>query len=440
MIHYLKKHKTITLSIITSVIIFCFFAYQLERRNFYELIFSFSFLFGLFLYQFNKISSWKLLVFIAIAFRLIFLFAIPNLSQDFYRFIWDGRMLLNGLNPYLYLPQDFILGNYIIPNQANELVNGMQELNASHYSNYPPLNQLCFLIAALLFNNNILGSIIVMRVLLIVADIGILYIGKKLLISLNLNPKFIFFYLLNPFIIIELIGNLHFEGFMIFFLLWGIYLFQKGKWKIAALLIACSISIKLLPLLFLPLFFSRLKINELITFYSVIGGLTIIFFIPFLSEELIHNYSKSIGLWFGQFEFNGSFHNLIKYIGKQFDVINITKILGKTTPILVFVYVIYLSLKRKIENTITLISFMVLTLSFYLFTTATVHPWYVAMLLALSIFTKYRFPLVWSFSIMLSYSFYRDENFSNNYLLLFLEYAIVFGYMMYEFTTKKNPA
>jgi len=60
------------------------------------------------------------------------------------------------------------------------------------------------------------------------------------------------------------------------------------------------------------------------------------------------------------------------------------------------------------------------------------------MLLALSIFTKYRFPLVWSFTIILSYSFYRNEAFINNYYLISIEYILVFGFMIWEILNRKK--
>jgi SAM-dependent MidA family methyltransferase len=87
------------------------------------------------------------------------------------------------------------------------------------------------------------------------ADIGILYFGKKLLERLNLPIKNIFWYALNPFIIIEMTGNLHFEPVMLFFLICCLYKLQQQKWTFAAILLACSISVKLIPLLFLPLFY-----------------------------------------------------------------------------------------------------------------------------------------------------------------------------------------
>ena len=40
----------------------------------------------------------------AILFRLTLLFSEPGLSDDIYRYVWDGRVFANGINPFLYPP------------------------------------------------------------------------------------------------------------------------------------------------------------------------------------------------------------------------------------------------------------------------------------------------------------------------------------------------
>ena len=105
---FLNKYKDVLLILISTILYFLF-AYFLERTAFNKLIFLWFSLFGCFyLLIKNKQISFSTLVGISILFRLIFLFAIPNLSQDFYRFIWDGRMIFEGLNPYLSLPETYI--------------------------------------------------------------------------------------------------------------------------------------------------------------------------------------------------------------------------------------------------------------------------------------------------------------------------------------------
>src|SRR5712692_2016028 len=39
-------------------------------------------------------------------FRLSIVFAPPYLSDDIYRYVWDGRVQAAGINPYRYIPAD----------------------------------------------------------------------------------------------------------------------------------------------------------------------------------------------------------------------------------------------------------------------------------------------------------------------------------------------
>ena len=219
-----KKYQSV-LAVVVSIGLYFLIAYDLDRTNFTKLISLYLTLFIPFLYFLKKEKiNFPFLVAIAILFRLVFLFGIPNLSQDFYRFIWDGRMILEGLNPYISLPKTFIEQRNFPIHQAIDLYDGMGRLNASHFTNYPPINQLNFLIAAIFSNSSIFGAIVVLRLQIILADIGIIYFGKKILEKMNLPIHHIFLFALNPFIIIELTGNLHFESVMLFFLVWSLHL------------------------------------------------------------------------------------------------------------------------------------------------------------------------------------------------------------------------
>ncbi|CAM1347942.1 polyprenol phosphomannose-dependent alpha 1,6 mannosyltransferase MptB [Tenacibaculum ascidiaceicola] len=445
---FLKKYSSIMLTFV-SVVLYFLFAYTIERTEFNKLLFLWVILFTCYfgLLQ-NKQLSFVHLASIAVLFRLVFFFAIPNLSQDFYRFIWDGRMILEGLNPYLSLPQTFIEQNNYPINQANELYKGMGALNGSHYTNYPPINQLCFLIAALLAKNSIIGSVVVMRVLIILADIGILYFGKKLLERLQLPVKNIFLYILNPFVIIELTGNLHFEPVMLFFLVWSIYKLQQQKWFSAAILLACSISVKLIPLLFLPLFFQWFVKNnfsflrgfkKLVSFYVTVIFTVILLFLPFYSSELVSNYMNSVGLWFRNFEFNASFYYLAREIGYLFRGYNEIAIIGKIIPIVTIFFLLILTFFKKNRSIKQLIVSMLFALSFYYFLTTTMHPWYIATLLILSVFTQYRYTVLWSLVIILSYQAYANSPWKENLWLITLEYVALYTYFIWEVFIKRKP-
>jgi len=486
-----KLKKTPVLLAFLIIICYFFFAYHLIRTDYFKLIGLYSCLFILFLalvtYQKHNI---KFLTFISFLFRTVFLFSIPNLSQDFYRFIWDGRMLLEGWNPYLSTPEFFISKGEFPIAQAKELYEGMGTLNGSHYTNYPPLNQLCFVLANLIPGNGILSSVTGMRLLIIAADFGTLHYGKRLLGKLKLPIHNIFLYILNPFIIIELTGNLHFEGVMIFFLVWSLCLLHSGKWRSAAVVFACSVSIKLIPLMFLPLFYkwfvksekpialpygdndkgpikesetkqsyslkqipssiriairalrnekrihAKAGMTKLIGFFAIIAIITILLFAPYYSSQFINNYTRTIGLWFQNFEFNASLYYVARDIGYLFRGYNEIATIGKYIPFVVILFVLIITLFRNNKSLPQLITSMLFVLSFYFFTATTVHPWYIATLLILSIFTNYKFPMVWSFVIILSYLAYANIINTENLLIIGLEYLVVYGVLIWELLFK----
>ncbi|MBW6481637.1 MAG: mannosyltransferase [Vicingaceae bacterium] len=422
-----------------SAIGYFLFAYHTQRADYAHVFVVYAALFLLFvgMYQTQK-NNFLTLAGIGILFRIIFIVAIPNLSQDFYRFIWDGRMLLNGFNPYLFTPESFIQSGELPINQAQELYQGMGQLNGSNFTNYPPINQLCFVLANLFGTNSILGSVIGLRFQLILADIGILYFGKKLLEKLHLPVSTIFLYFLNPFIIIELTGNLHFEGVMLFFLVWSLYLLHTQKWKWAAILLALSVSVKLIPLIFLPLFYQRFKLKQLLIFYGITLVTFVVLFIPFFNTAFIVNYSESIGLWFKTFEFNASFYYIARAIGYQISGYNQIAVIGKILPVVVVLIILGFTFFRENKTSIQLITAMLLSLSIYFLLSTTVHPWYVASLVFLSVFTKYRFALVWSFSVILSYSAYSNNQFNENLWIVALEYLLVLGWFIWEMVVRKK--
>lgn len=414
------------------------FAYHLNRSNFTELISLYVGLFFAFyfLLRIAPVNS-NFLFGAGILFRLLFLFAIPNLSQDYFRFIWDGRMIWHGYNPYQHLPDSIILNaDFTIP-QALELHAGMGSLSSGHFTNYPPLNQCCFFIAALFAGKSIFGSVIVFKVIILLADIGTYHFGRKLLQNLYLPRNNIFFYFLNPLVIIELSGNLHFEGVMVFFLVWSFYLIQKHSIKKGAIVFALSVAVKLVPLIMLPLLFRYFKFQKAIVFYSLVGIVCILLFLPFYSTAFIQNYSSTVALWFNNFEFNASIYYLFRAIGYNITGYNQIHLIGKITPFIIILTVIAFSLPKKNELFKNTIANMLLSICFYFFLSTTVHPWYIITALVLSVFTPFRFPIVWSMVIMLSYYAYSNATFKENHWLLFLEYILVFAALLWELLYKK---
>lgn len=447
MLSILKQYKLPLLLVCGSILFYISFAYNFEREDFIKLITLYAALFFLQLKLIQFLQwNFNFLFVTGILFRLVFIVALPSLSQDFYRFIWDGELINHGINPYIYTPNQIVIEsvhlgeNIAIPNQA-ELYQGMGELSAKHYSNYPPINQLIFAISIFLGFGSILGGVIWMRLFIILADVGTVLIGRKLLNYLGKKEHLIFFYFLNPLVVLELTGNLHFEGIMFFLFITGFYLITKNKLLSAAPIYAASIYLKLVPLLFLPIFFKYLKFKKSILFYALVVGCCAMYLLPFINENLLDNYQKTIELWFSNFEFNASIYNLVKYVfvtffeAKPWELITVYGSLVKIISVFIILSLAFIPKNNSPKQVLTSILFV---LTAYYFLSATVHPWYIVFLIGLAVFLDYKYPIAWSTVVILSYFAYSQPNYEENLLLISLEYILVFGVLFFEVFKNRN--
>ena len=75
---------------------------------------------------------------------------------------------------------------------------------------------------------------------------------------------------------------------------------------------------------------------------------------------------------------------------------------------------------------------MLFSLSIYFFTATIIHPWYICTLIAISVFTKFRFSYLWSVLSVLSYATYNNTAYEENLWLTSIEYILVYSYLFYE--------
>ena len=435
----LNSKYTLLFSSSLSLVLYVVWAYDLARFEHFKLFTLYSILFGCYYLILKQVQlKVQYLTYLAIGLRLVFLFAIPNLSQDFYRFIWDGRLVVSGLNPYLTTPNDLMVSQPDLFPQMKLLFDGMGPLSAGHYSNYPPLHQLPFIMAAIFAKHSIIGSVVLLRLLLIGADFGILIFGKKLLKKLQLPTKNIYWFILNPLVIIELTGNLHFEGFMLFFFVMALYFIHVKKWHLAAFTMALSIAVKLVPLLSLPLFLNKLGWKKSIRFYLTIGGVFTLLFAPFINGDFFENYNRAtIGLWFSNFEFNASFYYLLDWGLETTTNLKLIHGMGIIVVSFIGLQISYQLIQNKTKTTALILTVLWVFTGYYLIST-TVHPWYIISLLLLSIFTPYKFVQVWSYTLIFSYFAYNQFSVDENGYMLCLEYLPVLSFLVWELFNKSK--
>lgn len=415
-----------------SLALYFIWGYESLRFEHSKLLLLYSLLFGGYyvIVKHSEINENWLSCF-ALLLRLLLLLAIPNLSQDFYRFIWDGRLILEGINPYLQSPNELMISAPKLFPEMKVLHEGMGALSARHYSNYPPIHQLPFITAALLSKHSVLGSVVVLRLILISADFVVLVYGKKLLQKLKLKTRNIYWFILNPLVVIELTGNLHFEGLMLCFFIMALYYTHTKKWYIAAVVMAMSIAVKLIPILSLPLFLNKLAWKKSVLFYLTTGSCLILLFLPFVSVNFIDNYSSTINLWFSNFEFNASLFYLLKGSFAKLTGLRLINSMGLVVLCFTAAQSTYLLIQKRRKTSELILATLWLLCGYY-FISTTVHPWYICSLLLLSVFTPYKFVLLWSYTLIFSYFAYSEFSVKESGLLLCLEYLPVFGMLIWE--------
>ncbi|TGE24696.1 hypothetical protein E5K00_05650 [Hymenobacter aquaticus] len=374
---------------------------------------------------------------LALLFRLLWLPALPALSDDYHRFRWDGALVAAGQNPYRARPQELM-----VPAAREQRLPGLSaaataELYAAlnskpYYSVYPPLCQAAFGAASALFPTSARGFVLVLRLLILGAEAATAGLLLAMLRRFGQPPRRALLYLLNPLVIVELTGNVHFEALMICGLLAAMWALAQGRraWSAAAL--AGAVATKLLPLLLLPLLLRRLGWARWLS-YSALTTLVLLgLFAPFFSRELVSNLGQSLELYFHKFEFNAGLYYLLRAVGYWQTGYNQIARLGTLLAGGTLLTVAGVALREKQPTWASLPRTLLLVFTAYFALATTVHPWYLTTLVALSVFSRYRYALVWSALVPLSYAAYQTSAYTENLWLVGLEYGLVAGVLLWE--------
>lgn len=414
--------------------------WQIDRTEFSFIFtfYAFAFISYLILIR-QKDVPFKTLLFIAIIAQLISLIYPPNLSIDYYRFLWDGEMAWININPFDFKPVELIHQPFINENDYyQEIYGGLSTLSQGNYSCYPTVNQFYFLVATA-FSSSVIVNTIILKLLIVSTELIGGYYLIKLLKALKINRNRIWFLFLNPLWIIECTGNTHFEGVMLSFLFIALYFIFTSRIIIAGLFFALAIQIKLIPLLLLPFFYRFLGFWKSIMFYSLTISIAIAFGFIHLDASNIYNFIESLTLYFKVFEFNSLIlFAYLEYGRTQYDWGMLWKYGPQLAQISVAL-IVTLALYGQITDWKKLFNRMTLGFFIYLMLSSTLHPWYVLPLLALSMFTNYTFAIAWSFTIFLSYFFYTIGDSSSMLVrsFIYLEYFVVIIFFGYEIIKKK---
>ena len=425
----LNKRGRLITAIVSALLYFLIF-YHLKRTESLPLLASFTALFAGYLYFIYVRKSFTLgeIITFGLVFRFISLLAIPSLSDDFYRFIWDGALWSNKINPFAYRPEEVFTGNIIpLSDFLNQVYQGLN--SRVNYTVYPTIPQLINVIAYLIGQDNLLVNVVVQRLFILAAEMLSMYYLIKILQLQKQDRNLLLLYALNPLVILELAGNLHHEALMIAFFLGAVYLGMQKKMIGSGVMLALAIASKLLPLMFVPLMILRTKAK--IKLIVTLGIAMLLLFLPLLDRSFIQGMWSSLTLYYQKFEFNAGLYYLLREVGFWLYGYNAIAIIGKLLFLLAAILIIIVSFRSSQLKLNTIQGAVIIYLIFAL-CSLILHPWYILILVALAPISRLSFSIPWSYFIFLTYLGYSATGYEENYWLLGIEYVGLLSALVYD--------
>ncbi len=400
----------------------------------------------------------------AIIFRLTLLSHPPTLSSDVYRYIWDGHLQTEGMNPYQYAVDSPALDPYATP--LRERVN-----NATLASPYLPVAQIVFAIAYRLGPDSPLTFQLTAVIFDLLTGVCIVLALKRL----GKPVERVLIYLWNPLIVVEFAQGAHIDTLMICLMLASLAAYVRNeKSYLSPILLALATLVKPIPALLLPLVGPRWGWRGLLVY----AGTMVLGLLPYAGAGLGLDLTRpgtglfgSMLIYLRFWNFNGGLYHWIEILttGKYSegalppDLPGVLEAKAICAALLLGVLVwawrksraSILPHRRGInppaektksaeagwDNSTAQLWW--LPIAGYLFLAPTVHPWYLAALIALLPFASNSVLvlLYWSASVGLSYLAYLDPHNPREYdWVRQWEYWPLFGLIAIAYIQRRTRA
>jgi SAM-dependent methyltransferase len=303
----------------------------------------------------------------ALVIRLVVFPLLPSLSDDVFRYIWDGILVSGGKNPYQFIPSDPSLHDL----QVNPL---FQHLNSSgFYSVYPPLSQYLFALGGIIYDGDWRKSYYVIKGAILLIEFGGLFI-----LSGMLSRRSFLLLALNPIVVFASAGQGHTDALLVMFLGVGIARCAGGKEVSGTALVTAAGWIKLYPFFILPFLWRRFGWRSI----AVSAAVILVFAAPFYAPYVIPNVSGSLDLYVRYFEFNAGPYLLVKKIFFVVTRDDWSKQLGPFFRqgfffLMLALFIIDVRKKLRLQQAALLV------VGLFLVTATTIHPWYFVGILTL---------------------------------------------------------
>lgn len=337
-------------------------------------------------------------VVLALLVRIVFLVSYPA-CVDVNRYIWEGVIQHQGLNPFTTTPN--MQGATGLPDFIWQ-----QVIFRDSTAMYWPFAHLLFRLATAIAPSHFMMKLVM--TLFDVAAIGILLVMVR---RQNHPLRYVLLYAMNPLVLISISGQGHLEAVVVALVLAALCAGEGNQRfrSLAYVALSCAILTKIYAVILLPIFLRNIGMRR-IAFLL----LPLLLFIPYSTD--ISYYFKTLTVFAGDYAHNGLLHSLLATglgIGHQTALMALAGILGSAALCIFFLT------PSLLKAASSLTGLMLLSLP-------TVHPWYFLLMSPYLVFFRQgswlglqltALLLVFYFNPSISPAFFHDRS-----LLMTLEY------------------
>lgn len=378
-------------------------------------------------------------------------------DDDIWRYLWDGHVWANGVNPYRYAPADAALDGLTLaqPEQSRIVLrqqadasaettgaesSGTAALEASEESIwgdirdnvnhagvptiYTPLAQFVFRLSHAIAP----GSVAVLKGLLVLCDLlAVLFIVLTLR-QLGQSVLVVILYAWNPLMVKVFAGSGHADAILVAALAATAFFIARGARRAAAVSIALAILAKLSPVILLPFVLQRIGWRNLL----LIGAVLLCGYLPFLDPGV--NPFAGMQTFAREWQFNAGFFAFLQWLasGLTAHPAFVARVLSGLATLGVISWLVW----RDDLRAESFARFAAAAMGALVLFSPTIMPWYLSWALPLAVIARQHLWFLFSAIVCIAFHIMIDETEAT--LALWLEHGLLFVLLSWSLVRRRG--